>query len=58
MGDMADLFSDAWFMDDDQYEDYYCSYVTCKYCGEEGLLWDKIDDKWRLFKNGKLHTCY
>jgi len=29
----------------------------CRCCGEKGLNWQRINDKWRLYKNGKLHNC-
>ena len=30
----------------------------CKFCGEDSLVWKEIaKDKWRPFKDGKLHDC-
>lgn len=31
--------------------------INCKFCGAKDLLWGKTENVWRLFKNGKIHTC-
>lgn len=31
--------------------------IKCRCCGEVGLHWEKIEDKWRLFNNEGLHDC-
>lgn len=55
----------------DPYEDYdeYCSTYrnksnpeiflkTCKFCGQDGLHWETLGDRWRLFHTGRnLHEC-
>lgn len=33
------------------------TYITCRNCGEEGLIWKKINGNWRLFNENKIHTC-
>ena len=33
------------------------NYKTCRCCGEKGLIWNKHNEKWRLFKNDTLHNC-
>ena len=56
MGDMADMYDYA-IWPEDFVED---APVTCKYCGEEGLIWDLLPDKkWRLVDAVTLqvHTC-
>ena len=30
---------------------------TCRCCGKGGLLWGKVDGKFRLFENGSVHDC-
>ena len=30
---------------------------TCKYCGQTGLNWKKLNGKWRLHKGLLLHHC-
>lgn len=32
-------------------------YRKCRCCGEGGLRWEKLNEKWRLFKGSKLHVC-
>lgn len=31
----------------------------CKYCGQTGLVWTRVEGRWRLQEpsTGKLHTC-
>lgn len=31
---------------------------NCRVCGMSGLKWGKHTTGWRLFHNGKLHSCY
>ena len=32
--------------------------IKCKYCGERGLTWHSIGDKWRLVsKENGVHSC-
>ena len=31
--------------------------ITCRKCGESGLGWGKLNDKWRLYKDSELHVC-
>lgn len=31
--------------------------ITCRYCGCHSLHWERIDNKWRLFDSGNIHTC-
>lgn len=31
--------------------------LICKYCKKGNLSWSKVDNKWRLFENGKIHKC-
>jgi len=61
MGDMADYIIDSWFWDDpDNPNPLYDlgGLLTCKYCGEEGLHWEKHTRKWRLANaNRKIHDC-
>lgn len=30
---------------------------TCKHCGKDGLRWMKSDGRWRLYLDGKIHSC-
>ena len=30
---------------------------TCRCCGQTGLLWGKIDGKFRLFDKNQVHKC-
>ena len=54
MGDMADLY-------DEFYDDYDEWSKECKYCGERGLHWEKVEGKWRLCKwreeSRIVHVC-
>jgi len=32
--------------------------ITCKYCNETGLHWEKTEKGWRLFEDeGQMHSC-
>lgn len=59
MGDIADelidRMIDGWF-DHDHYEDNAPS-ITCKFCGERGLMW-LMKGEWILWKPlGGRHNC-
>lgn len=31
---------------------------ACRYCGHEGLHWEQVDGRWRLFDDADvMHTC-
>lgn len=63
MGDMSDLI--AWSGGGDPFEDTDSPFsdhdpfnIYCKYCGQDGLHWNNLKDKWRLFDSkGKVHSC-
>lgn len=40
--------------------EYPVTYITCKYCKEEGFRWGKVDGKWRLMDINKreVHACW
>ena len=32
--------------------------IKCIFCNEDGFHWEKVsDEKWRLFKDDKIHDC-
>jgi hypothetical protein len=31
--------------------------AKCKFCGQDGLQWTRVDDKWRLHRDGAYHSC-
>ena len=48
------------FTDDMTMADPSDWYVTCKFCGEENLYWDRseLTQGWRLFRDeGGVHEC-
>lgn len=58
MGEMADYYLDShdWYEEED-YE-LQPSYVTCKYCGEQKLVWFNFEELgWRLTKGKVPHAC-
>lgn len=62
MGEMADWVNDSWdYWGPPDYEEEppYPTYKTCRNCGEEGLVWQTHNGKWRLFTahTGLLHNC-
>ena len=46
---MTDTTDDVdWFYGEDEWNEYR---VTCKYCGETGLRWDKTEEgRWRVME--------
>lgn len=62
MGDMADMLIDQMFDDpfgEHEDDDGPASWtIKCRCCGKEGLVWGKIDGKWRLHdQEANLHIC-
>ncbi len=37
--------------------DYTKVAPPCKYCGHQGMQWGEHKGGWRMFDNGKLHSC-
>lgn len=53
---LSDTTDDLDWFDFDEY--YEGADVSCKYCGERGLMWFQQRDGWRLFdEHGELHSC-
>lgn len=65
MGEMADWALEQALMDwdgiwddDDIQPPQFVPYKTCRYCGEESLVWQLTPDGWRLATDeGELHEC-
>lgn len=60
---MADFINDFSHWDDDGIEDpaplYSGGLKTCRYCGTEGLHWEKWLVGWRLAdKDNIIHRCH
>jgi hypothetical protein len=57
MGEIADMDADNFYSWDDE---AYDQTVTCKFCGEDGLYWEQVDGKWKLYNaegKKKEHIC-
>lgn len=64
MGDMADeLINSIMDMDFEGGREYANRWIperykACRGCGESGLLWARVEDRWRLVdKKGRIHYC-
>jgi len=70
MGEIADdvianiaEFGDDFDRDEEwPFKPWNAKMLTCRHCGEEGLYWRKVDDKWRLCEKDSdnrylVHEC-
>lgn len=54
MGDMAELYDEGRWGDEDEYR---FSTKECMHCGQRGLKWTLTDEGWRLYKDDEMHNC-
>ena len=66
MSDIFDHEADAWDSLNDGFDEpsnWAPKPVTCRYCGEKGLRWKKLNEGWRLHSYDSkvvglvLHAC-
>ena len=48
---------DNGFLDELGREVYGNKLVTCKHCGQGGLVWLRTDKGWRTSEKGEVHNC-
>jgi len=58
MSDIFDHRLDAFESMENDSPSYYAPfYKTCKFCGEGGLRWRFVGEKWKLYSESTPHTC-